>query len=279
MIEKQNIAGGTCQRTADMNVGSQKGFTFQRVEKKYLLTEEKYGRLQERLKPYMQLDQYGRHTICNIYYDTEQFELIRGSIEKPPYKEKLRLRSYGIPEMDEKVFLEIKKKWKGVVYKRRISMTLREAREYLDEGKPMKQDGQIEREIDYFVHFYRPKAKMYIAYDREAYFGKEDPLLRITFDQNIRSRREDLKLELGDAGKLLMERGCCLMEIKVSGAFPMWLSHIMSELEIFPASFSKYGNIYKKYAKELTQEFLELEQEQDMVTEFGNCHHYAAAAI
>lgn len=221
-------------------------YTFKRVEKKYLLDEEKHRQLMERLEPYMQLDEYGLHTICNIYYDTEQFDLIRRSIEKPPYKEKLRLRSYGVPEADSKVFLEIKKKYKGVVYKRRISMTLQEAEDYLEGRAPLPSDGQIEREVDYFVRFYQPKAKMYIAYDREAYFGKEDASLRITFDQNIRSREEDIVLEGGDAGKLLLEKGCRLMEIKTGGALPMWLANILSELAIYPTSFSKYGNIYKE---------------------------------
>lgn len=222
-------------------------YTFKRVEKKYLLDGKQYERLMQKLGPHMQLDEYGLHTICNIYYDTEQFDLIRRSIEKPPYKEKLRLRSYGVPEADSRVFLEIKKKYRGVVYKRRISLTLREAEDYLGGRAPLPRDGQMEREIDYFVKFYRPVAKMYIAYDREAYFGREDASLRITFDQNIRSREEELMLEGGDAGKLLMERGSRLMEIKVSQAFPMWLANVLSELAIFPVSFSKYGNIYKKY--------------------------------
>lgn len=248
--------------------GNKEGFIFQRIEKKYLLTEKKYEELQKQILPYMQLDQYGLHTICNIYYDTTQYDLIRKSIEKPPYKEKLRLRSYGIPTSNEKVFLELKKKWKGIVYKRRISMTLQEAKAYLEEGKPMKQWGQIEREIDYFRQFYHPKPKMYIAYDREAYFGKENQALRITFDQNIRSREEDLQLELGDAGKLLLEKGYRLMEIKVSQAFPIWLARILSELELFPTSFSKYGNIYKNRATELMREYLEWYREQEAVNEF-----------
>lgn len=254
-------------------------FTFKRYEKKYLLNRKQYESLLQGLQPYMQLDQYGLHTICNIYYDTDQFDLIRTSIEKPPYKEKLRLRSYGVPAEGGKVFLEIKKKWKGVVYKRRIAMTLEEAENYLEKGKALPGDGQIEREIDYFVQFYNPKPKMYIAYDREAYFGKEDNALRITFDRNIRSREEDLQLELGDAGKLLLDREYRLMEIKVSGAFPMWLAHILSELEIYPTSFSKYGNIYKQNVNRLMQEFLEVpdEAEPECVTEHIYARYVAAA--
>lgn len=224
-------------------------FTFKRIEKKYLLTEAKYLQLIEQLKKHMQLDGYGLYTICNIYYDTDSYQLIRASIEKPPYKEKLRLRSYGVPSKEDKVFLEIKKKWEGVVYKRRISLPLREAEEYLEQGKPLQREGQIEKEIDYFVKLYHPKPKLYIAYDREAYFGKEDDGIRITFDQNIRSRENNLHLENGDKGELLLEKGEKLMEIKVGGVFPMWLVNILSGLEIYPMSFSKYGNIYKEMVR------------------------------
>lgn len=221
-------------------------YTFQRIEKKYLLTKEKYEILTERIRPYMQMDEYGLHTICNIYYDTEAFDLIRVSIAKPVYKEKLRLRSYGIPQKGDKVFLEIKKKWKGVVYKRRIALTLEDAENYLEKGVLLKEEGQIQKEIDYFIKFYQPIARMYIAYDREAYFGIEDPSIRITFDKNIRSRNENLQLAEGDSGELLLQDGERLMEIKIGAAFPLWLAQILSKMEIYPLSFSKYGNIYKR---------------------------------
>lgn len=220
-------------------------FIFKRVEKKYLLDEEKYFQLMNRLDSYIELDEYGLHTICNIYYDTDNYDLIKTSIEKPLYKEKLRLRSYGVPDNNSKVFLEIKKKYQKVVYKRRISLTLRQAEDYLSGNTGLPKDGQIEREIDYFVNFYKPKAKMFIAYDRMAYFGKDDSMIRITFDKNIRSREDFLSLGNGDAGKLLLKNNERLMEIKVLGAFPIWLVSILSELQIYPVSFSKYGNIYR----------------------------------
>lgn len=221
-------------------------YVFERVEKKYVLTREKYNLLLEAIEPYMCADSYGKHTIGNIYYDTTTYELIRHSIEKPKYKEKLRLRSYGIPGEDSKVYLEIKKKYDGVVYKRRISLTLAEAEAYLNEGIKPQKDSQILREIDYFISFYKPEAKLYLAYDRIAYFGKEDAEVRITFDHNIRSREIELSLGKGDQGTPLSEEDQYLMEIKVPGAMPMWLSGILSELEVYPASFSKYGNIYKQ---------------------------------
>lgn len=219
---------------------------FQRVEKKYLLSQKQYQKLQEKMNPYMQVDDYGLSTICNVYYDTQDFDLVRRSNEKPVYKEKLRLRSYGVPDETDKTFVEIKKKWKGVVYKRRIELPLKEARNYLEHGivptSPV--NPQIRKEIDYFLRLYRPVPKMYIAYDRIAMYGKEDESIRITFDFHIRSREEDVDLSMGDAGRLLMKNDEVLMEIKVGGAYPLWLADMLCEMEIYPNTFSKYGKIY-----------------------------------
>lgn len=219
---------------------------FQRVEKKYMMSYETYKLFLQQIQAYMQEDQFGLHTICNIYYDTEQDELIRASIEKPLYKEKLRLRSYGIPTSNSKVFLEIKKKYAGIVYKRRCAMTLKEAEYYLDHGIKPKEDSQILRELDYFMKFYHPIPKLYLAYDRRAYFGKDDHNIRMTVDKNIRSRTTQLQLDKGDEGELLLEEGYHLLEIKVPNAYPMWLVEILSNLKLYPVSFSKYGSIYKK---------------------------------
>ncbi len=223
---------------------------FQRIEKKYMLNEEQYDKLQIRMKDYMMVDNYGLNTICNVYYDTQNYELIRTSIEKPPYKEKLRIRSYGVPKENDKTFIEIKKKYDGIVYKRRIHLSLKEARNFLEHGiKPIK-DSQILREIDYFMNFYHPVKQMYIAYDRIAMFGIEDDSIRITFDKNIRSREYDLDLGKGDYGELLLDKGSILMEVKVAGAYPLWMVSMLSELKIYPTSFSKYGNIYKQKLQE-----------------------------
>ena len=218
---------------------------FNRCEKKYLMPEEVYLELRRRLEPYMAVDQYGVHTICNIYYDTPDFELIRRSIEKPVYKEKLRLRSYGVPQMDSTVFLEIKKKYEKVVNKRRIPLTLREAYDYVEHGIRPEGNGQILNEIDFFLKRYDLQRGVYLAYDRVALFQRNDPDFRVTFDHNIRSRRIDMGLEKGDAGKLLLPRQYYLMESKVMGATPLWFTQILSELKIYSVSFSKYGNVYK----------------------------------
>ena len=107
-------------------------------------------------------------------------------------------------------------------------------------------NSQIFNEIDYFMSFYHPQSKLFLAYDRVAFYGKQDPSVRITFDHNIRSRSYDLSLKSGDYGELLLEPSLYLMEIKVSSALPLWLVNILSDLKLYPGSFSKYGNVYKK---------------------------------
>lgn len=218
---------------------------FQRYEKKYLLKEEEYQSIREYLRQYMEEDQYGLHTIRNIYYDTENDELIRTSMEKPKYKEKFRVRCYGEPEEGSSIFLEIKKKYDGVVNKRRIVMTKDEAQVYLESGKMPVEKSQILREVDYILHHYQLKPKLYLAYDRIALFGKEDPGFRVTFDQNIRSRNTNLRLENDQDTTRLLEGGRYLMEVKISHAMPLWFVAALSELRIQSVSFSKYGNVYK----------------------------------
>ena len=230
---------------ADQNI-----LTFKRIEKKYMIPPEKYEELRRRMEPYMQVDEYGLSTIANIYYDTDNFDLIRTSLMKPVYKEKLRLRSYGTPKDKTKVFVEIKKKYDGVVYKRRVKMPLQTAVHFLDEGiYPSEEDCQILHEIDYFLKFYRPKPKLMLAYDRIAMFGKQDPSFRLTFDEKIRSRWHDLDLRHGTQGEELLPPGTHLMEVKINGAMPLWLSSILTDMEIYPVSFSKYGEIYKLKCK------------------------------
>lgn len=219
-------------------------YVFRRIEKKYLLDREQYERLADRLAPYLMPDKFAESKICNIYYDTYDDLLIRRSIEKPAYKEKLRLRSYGIPDEEDIVFLELKKKWQGVVYKRRTAMPLSAAERYLATGVRAQTGGQIEREMDYFLHFYQPGPKLYLAYDRSAYVTRDVPAVRITFDREIRSRRERLSLAAGDDGERLFPEGQVLMEIKAPEALPVYLTHILAGCGIYATSFSKYGAIY-----------------------------------
>ena len=219
------------------------------------MRKDQYEQLQKALEPYMVPDDYPKSTICNIYYDTPDFMLIRRSLEKPVYKEKFRLRSYEVPEKDSPVFMEIKKKYKGVVYKRRVRAPAEQAAEYLAGGtEPPVYDRQIMNEIEWFFKRYPLKPAMFLAYERLAYRAADDPNLRITFDRNIRYRLDDLDLTHGDRGTRLLPKHLVLMEIKVPGATPLWLSHILNELEIYPNSFSKYGRCYlKTLAEELEQ--------------------------
>lgn len=220
---------------------------FARTEKKYRIAGEQIERFLEKIAPHVEEDIYGCYSLNNLYFDTETDELIQRSLEKPVYKEKLRLRSYGIPGDEDKVFLELKKKYKGVVYKRRAEMTMEEARNYLDKGvKPALANHQIMNEIDYFMQLYHPEPKLFLAYDRRAYSGIEDEQLRITIDWNIRSRREHIDLQYGDEGQKLLGEDEAILEIKGNYAMPLWLVDILNEESIFPVSFSKYGEIYKK---------------------------------
>jgi len=228
---------------------------FNRYENKYLLDMDTYFKFQEKLVEYMDPDEFNKddefYTICNIYYDTKDNQLIRTSLSKPRYKEKLRLRSYGVPDEDSKVFVEIKKKYCGHVNKRRLTLNPKEAYDFLNNGiKPKPNDfikKQITNEIEYMLDLYDLEAKAYISYERKALFCKDNHDLRITFDTNIRTRRDDLKLESGSYGDVLLERGQWLMEIKSGKSLPLWLTSLMAENKIFKNSFSKYGKEYEKY--------------------------------
>lgn len=232
---------------------------FNRYEKKYMLNAVQYEKMIQAIDEYMVADAYNRdkefYEICNIYYDTPDNALIRASIEKPVYKEKLRVRSYQTPQKTDYVFVEIKKKYKGIVNKRRTTMTLNEAYDYLNrhkypDMKSPKMNHQVFREIDYFSHVYNIEPKVYLAYERRAYFEKNDGDFRVTFDKNITTRRTDVRLESGIYGEKLLPENTYLMEIKINRAVPLWFAGILSELEIYPVSFSKYGTEYKKFVME-----------------------------
>lgn len=215
---------------------------FRRYELKYLLSPAQYHAVVDAMKDHTRDDAYGKSTVCNLYYDTPDFRLIRRSLEKPVYKEKLRLRSYGVPGPEDTVFPELKKKYRGVVYKRREVMCLREALDFLRDPHPRSQIGE---EIAYFLSFYRTLAPaMAISYEREAYFGTEDPNLRITFDTHILWRDHHLSLSDGIGGEPILTPGQVLMEVKTEHAIPLWLTGVMTQEDIRRTSFSKYGRAY-----------------------------------
>ncbi len=226
---------------------------FNRYEHKYMLDRRTYERVIEIMDEHMTADSYNinhtPYTIANIYFDTKDDYLIRNSLSKPEYKEKLRLRSYGVPDMNSRVYLEIKKKFRGIVNKRRTMLELSEAYDFVSSGKaPVLKDymnAQVLHEIEYFLKIYDLYPKLYIAYDRIAYFERDNNDLRISFDMNIRSRRHNLRLENGDYGERLINGDCYLMEIKTSLAKPLWLCDMLTELGIRRRSFSKYGTEFK----------------------------------
>lgn len=224
-------------------------YIFRRVEKKYRMTAAQKDRFLEEIRDQLIPDRYGKSTVCSLYLDTPDHLLIRRSIEakgldKPAYKEKLRLRSYGTPRGDSRVFLEIKKKFKGVVYKRRVVMPLNQALDYLARGeKPF--ESQIMSEIDYAMHFYgNPRPAMLVSCEREAYVGKDLPSLRLTVDGSLRARDTDLDLSHGPQGTLLLPEDEVILEIKTDGAMPLWLAHALDRHGLYPGSFSKYGAAY-----------------------------------
>ena len=221
--------------------------SFERYEKKYCLTAAQRDFLLAQMQPHMAADRYGRYTINNIYYDTPDWQLIRASIEKPVYKEKLRVRSYGVPGPEGNVFVELKKKYKGVVYKRRVTMTPGQVEPFLAGVLPEDTFGQIGQEIGWFQSFHRTQPQVYIGYDREAYAGIEDPALRITFDTRLRWRDTRLDLRQGEDGIPIPCPGQILMEIKIPGAAPLWLCRLLSRARAYPASFSKYGACYQNF--------------------------------
>lgn len=220
---------------------------FKRYELKYLITKEQKKLLLQKMGEHIRKDRYGESLICNIYFDTPGYLLAQRSLESPVYKEKLRLRSYGRAKPDSRVFLELKKKYKGVVYKRRVDAGEREAMDYLLRNRRLRDQGQIAEEIDYFRRIYPGLApKVFLSYEREAFCGRKDSELRITFDENILWRQNDLSLCSEVYGQEILEPGTALMEIKIVSAMPFWLSGLLSEQGIFRTGFSKYGRAYER---------------------------------
>ena len=219
---------------------------FKRYELKYMLTTKQKEKVLDSMQEHMTLDKYGRTTIRNLYYDTDTYLLIRRSIEKPLYKEKIRIRSYSKAMADSTVFVEIKKKYKHMVYKRRISMPNNEATEWLSGVKQGVNNTQISEEIDYFMQLYGTlKPTVFLSYEREAYYCNNGSDFRVTFDDNILCRQNDLSLESEVYGESILPKGMVLMEMKCSGGVPLWMTQVLSRERIFKTPFSKYGTAYK----------------------------------
>lgn len=218
---------------------------FRRYELKYLLTPQQKERVLAEMAPYMAMDQYGRTTIRNLYFDTNNYRLIRHSIEKPVFKEKLRIRSYQKATEDDDVFIELKRKYESLVYKRRVSMPLKDSLRWICDGEMNQKGTQITDEIAYFMkHYESLRPTVFLSYEREAYFEKNGGDLRITFDENILARQEQLSLVSDPWGTPLLPDNRILMEIKCSGGIPLWMTAFLSSEHIYKTSFSKYGTAY-----------------------------------
>lgn len=219
---------------------------FKRYELKYLLTQEQKRKILEAMAPYMALDEFGRTTIRNIYFDTNNYRLVRHSIAKPAYKEKLRIRSYHQAVPGSTVFVELKKKYNQVVYKRRVSLPEEEAMEWVCKEHLGSMSNQIAKEIDYFLDYYEAlRPAVFLSYEREAFYSMDQSDFRVTFDDTILCRQHDLSLESEVYGTPLLPEGMVLMEIKCSGGIPLWMTHALSEEHIYKTSFSKYGTAYQ----------------------------------
>lgn len=259
---------------------------FQRYEMKYMMTRRQKKAVLEAMLPYMKLDEFGHTTIRNIYFDTDSYILVRRSIEKPIYKEKFRIRSYRQAGAQDQVFIELKKKYDDVVYKRRESLSQLEALEWIVRGTPFPKSTQIGNEIDYFFRLYQTlRPKVFLSYEREAFYahgrpeeksqqgltdarragseslsgpnahgrpeeksqqGLTDSDFRVTFDENILARQEELSLSRDVWGEPLIDEDKVLMEIKTSGGIPLWMTHVLAREKIYKTSFSKYGTAYEK---------------------------------
>ncbi|MDR3186182.1 MAG: polyphosphate polymerase domain-containing protein [Christensenellaceae bacterium] len=221
---------------------------FKRYERKYKLTAESYTNFKELISNYVVLDVYGEYTIYNIYYDTQEYDLIRKSIEKPIFKEKLRLRSYMEANDRTEVFIELKKKYKGIVYKRRSQLEYAQAKEFLIDAKMRRNtSSQVLKEIDSFLSTYKVSEKVLIYYNRAEYIGMKEKGLRITFDNNLRFREANFELKKDETDSEIIPNNEVIMEIKTNDSFPLWLCQILSKEKIYPISFSKYGTCYKNY--------------------------------
>lgn len=219
---------------------------FKRYELKYLLTQEQKAAILAAMMPYMSLDHYGRTTIRNLYLDTDSYLLIRRSIEKPIYKEKLRLRCYAQASPDSTVFVELKKKYDHVVYKRRLALCEREVMAWVGGGLSPHPRTQISAEIDYaLAHYGTLHPTVFLSYEREAYFARDGGDFRVTFDENILCRQTELSLCTEAWGTPLLPEGVTLMEIKCSGGIPLWMARTLSAHRIYKTSFSKYGTAYE----------------------------------
>jgi len=266
---------------------------FKRHELKFIVTKEQKAKILRAMRLHMVPDRFGESTIRNIYFDTDDYILARHSIVKPDFKEKLRIRSYTKADPGSTVFVELKRKFDHVVYKRRVAMSEAEAMKWMmgaDAGALRDGSGtgrQMKREIEYFLSYYsdlRPMA--FLSYNREAYRMKDTAEgtaavsdFRVTFDENILCRDHDISLTSEIYGEPVLEEDKVLMELKCSGGIPLWMTKVLSEEHIYKTSFSKYGTAYKQYIlPELTKEQNDAEKKSDRDPQGASASNHPGSA-
>ncbi len=230
---------------------------FKRYELKFLLSKEQRERIMKCIEPYIRPDEYGHSVIRNLYFDDERFRLIRRSMEKPEYKEKLRIRAYETVAPGSPVFVELKKKYQKEVFKRRVALPEADAMNWLCGKAACPLDTQITREIAYFLSFYQNlRPAVFLSYEREAFYDRAGRDFRVTFDERVLYRCRDLSLTCQPGGIPLLQEDQVLMEIKCAGGIPLWMVQVLSEEQLYKTSFSKYGTAYADIMKPMVKEIL-----------------------
>ncbi|MDO5042471.1 MAG: polyphosphate polymerase domain-containing protein [Slackia sp.] len=252
-------------------------FHFERKEVKYRLSAVQHKAILSAFRGRLAPDVYGSSLVKSVYFDTDKRDMIAHSLEKPLYKEKLRVRSYGTPSESDLVFVEVKKKYDGVVYKRRIAMSYAAARAYLGgtsyeaacAAYPLDNPGvsnafspvniQVAREIDAIMHRWGPlRASMLTTCVRTAYGPidesgagvADEEGLRVTFDASLGY----CDLHAPRAGVKtfpLIGPEETIMEVKSRGPYPLWLADALDACGAYPSSFSKYGEAYRRCASNM----------------------------
>jgi hypothetical protein len=219
---------------------------FQRYEQKYLLNQFQYDAIMGALPGFTREDEFGLTTVYSIYYDTDDYAITKKLLDKSVYKEKLRLRSYGVPRKGDTVYIELKKKFNGVTYKQRAPVRFAGIDSYLNLSLGYDSD-YIAGEINWFLQYYNPSPKFMLWYDRLAFRGMENKDLRITFDTHIRWQDLAVDFAKGYYGYPLLAENIYLMELKVDNSLPLFLSRLLAQLRIFPVSFSKHKTAYEDF--------------------------------
>lgn len=250
---------------------------FERKEMKYRITAAQLAELLPVLQEHLVPADFADATVRSLYYDTPGDDLIARSIEGPLYKEKLRLRVYGDgydPAMP--AFVEIKKKFKGIVYKRRVMLSLAAAEAFLD-GMPYEEalaaypladkklaaqvrenaakNKQIANEIAFFMQRYAPlQPSILTACSRCSLVDPDGGDLRITIDTQLCAKHRPTNIGDVDGAGALIGEGDAIMEIKSTFALPLWLTSALSSVGAYKQSFSKCGAAYAQAMRTQNEE-------------------------